>query len=541
MKQVAGRQDRRASICDPGVMRAPRPIDRLAVAAALLAGAGAAAPATASAPAGPEASSRSGMVVGLARDGVEMFRGIPYAAPPTGALRWRAPQPVRHWTGRRAAVEFGADCVQDKANNPMPPGHAVPMSEDCLYLNIWRPAGTTAGRHLPVIVWIHGGAFIMGSGAMSVYDGTALARRGVIVVTINYRLGRFGNFTTPALQAQQKKYGEPAANFWLMDQIAALRWVAANAAAFGGDPGRVTVMGESAGAVSVAALLAVKQARPLFQRAILESGSPRPALTALADSAHAGRAWALAKGVGGDDPAALRRLPTQRVLDAPVTAVSEPVEDGVLLTAPPFATWAAGRAARVPLLIGANDWEESLLRWLPTAVPALAHRLGAQAAAGLRLYDAPRIGEQAAWVRMWGDAAMVEPARETARMAARAGNPVWLYHFSYVPEALRTRRPGAGHGDEIEFVFATPSAPSRPGWTPRDQAVADAIAARWVAFAKAGTPDADGQPAWPRVRPDDDVLLEFGIAGQRVVRDFRKQQLDFLRANPGSGSIYQAK
>jgi para-nitrobenzyl esterase len=142
---------------------------------------------------------------------------------------------------------------------------------------------------------------------------------------------------------------------------------------------------------------------------------------------------------------------------------------------------------------------------------------------------------------MWGDAAMVEPARQTARMAAAAGNPVWLYHFSYVPEALRTRRPGAGHGDEIEFVFANPSAPSRPGWTQKDQAMAKAISARWIAFAKTGKPQVEGLPSWPRLTPRDDALLEFANSGQHAVRGFEKSHLDFLRANAGGGSPYKAK
>jgi para-nitrobenzyl esterase len=522
-----------------------RSIRRLALAAtqvpALTVGIAAASVSPSASQPAPEAATRSGTVVGQKGDGVDVFRGIPYAAPPTGDLRWRAPQPAPAWQGTRPALTFGSDCMQDTKNNPMPPGHAVGASEDCLYLNVWRPAGTSAGRRLPVMVWIHGGAFIMGSGAMSTYDGTALARQGAIIVTINYRLGRFGNFTTPALHAQQAKNGEPGANFWLMDQIAALRWVRDNAAAFGGDPGRVTVIGESAGAVSVATLLAVKQAQGLFQQAILESGSPRPGLTSRAQAEQAGRSWAVSKGIAADDPAALRGMTTQAVLDAPVTAVSEPVEDGELLTEPPFATFAKGLAAPVPMLIGANDWEESLLRWMPGVLPALKARLGAHAAEGLELYDAPRIGEQAALAQMWGDAAMVEPARQTARMAAAAGNPVWLYHFSYVPEALRTRRPGAGHGDEIEFVFANPSAPSRPGWTQKDQAMAKAISARWIAFAKTGKPQVEGLPSWPRLTPRDDALLEFANSGQHAVRGFEKSHLDFLRANAGGGSPYKAK
>lgn len=489
--------------------------------------------------AAPVATTRSGTVLGTTAGGVDVFRGIPYAAAPVGELRWRAPQPEVAWKGVRTATVFGDDCLQDSARNPLPAGHAVSSSEDCLYLNVWRPAGTSSGDNLPVMVWIHGGAFIMGSGSMSIYDGTELARQGVIVVTLNYRLGRFGNFVTPALREEQARRGEPATNFWLMDQIAALRWVRGNVSAFGGNPKRITVFGESAGAVSVATLLAVPQARGLLAQAIMQSGSPRNALVSEKDAESAGLHWALTKGIPAGDTKALRRLRPEVVLDAPVTSVSEPVQDGTLLKEPPFATFAREGATPVRLLIGANDWEESLMRWLPNVGAALLARLGSKADEGLKLYDSGTLGERDALSRMWGDAAMVEPARETARMMAATGNQVWLYHFSYVPEAMRGKRPGAGHGDEIEFVFATPSPESKPEWTARDQAMAEAVSARWIAFARTGKPDLEGGVGWPVFSEKAGNLLEFSSNGEAVRSYFDKARLDFLRANALTGSVHK--
>lgn len=503
------------------------------------------------APDGPRASVAGGVVEGRREGDVEVFRGIPYAAPPVGSLRWRAPAPVVPWDGVRQAAAFGADCVQDNVHNPMEPGHTNPESEDCLTVNVWRPArGKGRAARLPVLLWVHGGAFIMGAGSMAAYDGAALAGsgktgsgrngQGVIVVSFNYRLGRFGNFTTPALAAEQAARGEPAANFWLMDQIAALRWVRDNIAALGGDPARVTLFGESAGAVSVATLMAVPQARGLFAQAILESGSPRKALVPMAGTAQAaqtvGLAWARSKGVASDDPAALRALPADTVLDAPVTTVSDPVEDGVLLREAPWRTFVEGRMAKVPTIIGANDYEQSLMRWLPGSVPALLLRLGDRAAEGEALYGASGEGRDAALARMWGDAVMVEPARATARVMAKSGAPTWLYRFSYVPEALRATRPGVGHADEIEFVFDTPSQASRVHWSAADAAMARAVSARWVAFARTGRPDGAGAPVWPRLAPGHDVLLDFAAQGPTIREGVDAARLDFLHDALENGS-----
>jgi para-nitrobenzyl esterase len=479
----------------------------------------------------PIATIRAGRLSGITDGGIDRFLGIPYAAPPIGALRWRAPETPAPWQGVRRADRVGADCIQDKASNPPAPGYANPQSEDCLYLNIWRPAvhGT---KRLPVMLWLHGGGFIMGSGAFPKYDGSALAANGVLVVTINYRLGRFGVFAHPALAREQA--GKTQGNYGLMDQIAALRWVRENIAAFGGDPSNVTLFGQSAGASSVNFLMASPVARGLFAKAISESGSAYARLKHLSGGPDSleeeGARWADKKGVARSDLAALRALPAETILDAPVLEPATPVIDGVILTETLTEAFARGHTAKVPYIVGANDYEDSLLRWLPGADTAMMARLGAEAEPILSLYTRP--GEERARTlsRLWGEDMMVEPSRRRAKRLSETGTPVWLYRFSYVPEALRTRNPGAGHDAEIEMVFDTPSATSRPGWTATDEAMAKAVSGYWIAFAKTGDPNHAGALAWPRFATGTDRLMEFARTGPVVIEDFGRVRLDRIEA-----------
>lgn len=467
-----------------------------------------------------------GMLQGASANGVDAFLGIPYAAAPVGELRWRAPQPVAAWPGVRAATAVGNDCVQDSANNPLPAGYKNTASEDCLYLNAWRPHG--AKKPLPVMVWIHGGAFIMGSGSLPTYDGTALAKKGVLLVTMNYRLGRFGTYANPALSAEQS--GAPLANYGLMDQIAALRWVRANAAALGGDPKNVTVFGESGGASSVNFLLTSPLAAGLFDKAISESGGASNAPAPFAAFEQTGLVWARSKGVPDGDLAALRALPASTVLDAPVRAVAAPVLDGKLVVHDTATAFRLGEAAKVPYLTGANDYEQSLMKWMPGAGPAMVAKMGEQGERILAEYLAPGVTRDQAIGRMWGEMLMVEPTRRRAKQQAARGVPVWLYRYSYVPEALRATVPGAGHDNEMEMVFATPSAQARPGWSANDQKMAETVSNYWVAFARTGNPNVKGQPNWPRLTPEQDRLLEFSKTGTAVVTDFGRKRLDMLEA-----------
>lgn len=471
-----------------------------------------------------------GSIAGASGGGVDAFLGVPYAAAPVGALRWRPPQAAPAWSGVRPARTIGADCMQDKASNPLPAAYDNATSEDCLYLNIWRPQGAT--QALPVMVWIHGGAFIMGSGSLPLYDGSALARKGVLLVSINYRLGRFGTFAHPALSAEQQ--GAPVANYGLMDQIAALRWVRENAAALGGDPKNITLFGESAGASSVNFLMTSPLARGLFDKAISQSGgasnAPQPLRGTSASAEASGLAWARAKGVADGDAAALRALPAASVLDAPVRAAAPPVLDGRLVVHDTATAFRLGEAMPIPYLTGANDYEQSLMRWMPGAGDAMLARLGAQGEQILGRYLAPGLAREQAVGRMWGEMAMVEPTRRRAKQQAARGAPVWLYRYSYVPEALRATVPGAGHDNEIEMVFAMPSPRAQPGWSERDQEMAEMVSNYWVAFARTGKPAVPGQPAWPQLGADRDVLLEFSRDGAAAVADFGRRRLDMLEA-----------
>lgn len=475
--------------------------------------------------AGPAVEIDQGRVEGFEQDGVEAFLGLPFAQPPVGRLRWRAPQKPGRWVGTLVANRPGPDCMQDKVHNPLGPDHDNRQSEDCLYLNIWRPAGARAAP-LPVMVWIHGGAFIMGSGAMPAYAGDQLARDGVIVVSINYRLGRFGTFTVPALIDEQR--GQPLANYGLLDQIAALEWVRTNIAAFGGDPGNVTVFGESAGASSVNFLMASPLAKGLFVRAISSSGGASADLVPLAEANRQGLAWAKAKGIAGAGMAALRALSAEAVLDAPVTAPAFPVIDGAVIAQSIPEAFAGGAPGTMPYLVGANDWEESLLRWLPGAAGALRDRLGPAFGPLLARYARSDEPAETSLARMWGEAVMVLPARRRALDMAAHGAPVWRYRYSYVPEALRGQLPGAGHEAEIEMVFGHPSRQSRAGWTAADAAMSRRIRGYWIAFAKTGNPNHAGAPHWPAVAPSDPKLMEFGPDQTAARSDFDRERLNAL-------------
>ena len=318
----------------------------------------------------------SGIVQGAIHAQVLFFKGIPFAAPPVGALRWRPPQPVEHWSGVRQARTYGADCMQIPF-----PSDAAPLgmspAEDCLYLNVWRPAQRTS-RKLPVMVWIYGGGFVNGGSSPAVYDGSQFARDGIVLVSFNYRLGNFGFFAHPALSSEQR--GNPLGNYALMDQIGALEWVQRNIAAFGGDPTNVTVFGESAGGMSVHVLLTTPLARGLFQKAIIESAGGRPGLLGSrplrggANSAEAtGLALARRFGIEGEGAAALaglRAIPASKLVSGlnmatagrDATYVGGPILDGKLVLGAPTDLYDAGLGERVPLMIGANSMDIGFLQ-----------------------------------------------------------------------------------------------------------------------------------------------------------------------------------
>jgi len=485
----------------------------------------------------------AGAIEGRALDGVRAFRGIPYAAAPLAALRWRPPQPVTAWSGTRAAVSFGNDCLQHPLPTSIDPGSGLPMSEDCLYLNVWAPAGSKARR--PVMVWIHGGGFTIGSGALAATDGAALTRQGVVVVTLNYRLGRFGFFAHPALTRAHPD--EPTGNYGLMDQIAALEWVKRNIAAFGGDRADITVFGESAGGGSVLALMGSPMARGLFQKAIVESGGGRDQLPGLDHPAAAtpagdaaGRVFAAKAGLTDPDAAALRALPAEKVLgdlgflnNSNRDDYAGMVIDGRVVTGNPAAIFARGAEAPVPLIIGFNSGELAGARAFTGAwTRQAAAKFGSREAALRKLYD-PHGGDEGLTTDLLSDLVFVEPARFLARAHARAGHPVFLYQFDYVAEARRGAAQGAGHASEIPFVFDTVGGID-PKATAQDRATATAMSSYWTRFAATGNPNGGGQPTWPVYRVAADTLLNLSPAGPAPLSDRSRGRLDFLEESTGA-------
>jgi para-nitrobenzyl esterase len=504
----------------------------------------------------------SGELQGVVDDGVASFKGIPFAAPPVGDLRWRPPQPAAKWTGVRPAADFGPNCMQGRFGPPPAPGAppAPVPSEDCLFLNVWRPASATPTAELPVMVWIHGGGFMGGSGASPFTSGVQFAKHGVVLVSFNYRLGRFGFFAFPALSRERPD--ETKGNYAYMDQIAALQWVKRNIAAFGGDPNNVTIFGFSAGGVSVHSLLASPMARGLFQKAIVESGGSRDGvLTARpmredgvdpnypVSAETIGIGFARSIGIEGTDQAALaglRALSAEEVLrgapDPPGGSVpsyeTTPILDGKLVTETAETAYKAHRQPRVPLLLGSNGADTAGNRIRATTKEQLFARFGQWSAQAKAAYDPDGSTDLATLVaRANDDFGQAEPARFAANAFAANGSPVYLYRFSYVQTAMRERlRAGAPHGGEIGFVFDTLSV----GWggapTPEDQAVARMAQGYWVNFARTGDPNGAGLPTWPRHDPAKDLIFDFrpdGTAGAGP--DPRKARLDVTQLATESG------
>ncbi len=466
-----------------------------------------------------------GKVRGATVGGVHCFRGVRYGDTTGGAHRFRPPQPARKWAGVADAKLPGPSAPQLFCPENTDPFFAwysaiEPVSEDCLSLNLFTP-GLGGGKR-PVMVWIHGGGFRFGSGSGPIYDGAAFARDGVVLVTLNYRLGALGWFAHPAL-SRTAAPGEPLGNYGLMDQIAALKWVQANIAAFGGDPANVTVFGESAGGRSVLSLLTTPAARGLFAKAIVESGGGWEVGKPLASAEQAGADVATHAGLAGADATAeqLRALPVDKLLDTPLTlGGSGPFEDGRLVTQSVTQAFAAGKFAPVPLIIGSNSYEASLMRTfrIPPEM-AVARMKPGQKAAYASLGSDDAIAAAA-----FTDTVMAGPARWVAgKVAGKA--PAYLYEFSYVPSLRRSSAPGAQHGLEIPFVFDTAGALFGGFASADDLSMARLMHACWIAFAKTGRPACDTGEAWPVYTGAADELMEFGTS-PAVRQHFRKTFLD---------------
>jgi len=490
-----------------------------------------------------------GTVKGAAQDGVLSFKGIPFAAPPVGDLRWKPPQPVAAWNGVRPATAYGHDCMQKPFPSDAAPLGTEP-SEDCLVMNVWRPALKTADK-LPVLVWIYGGGFVNGGSSPAVYDGSKFAKRGVILFSFNYRVGRFGFFAHPALTAETPN--GPLGNYAFMDIIAAMQWVKKNAAAFGGDTDNITVFGESAGGIAVHMLMTSPLAKGLMHKAIIESGGGRDTImpmrkmrenapNGLPSAESVGVAFAKSVGVEGTDAAALaalRKLPADQVVSGLNLASmgqasgthSGPMIDGKVLIESPEQAYRAGHFAKVPLIIGANsaDIGWSTAKTMDEALTPY----GANKDKALAAYDPDKSGDvRAVGFKMAMDRFMIEPARFVAKALTAQGGRAYVFRFSYVAESLRKEWPGAMHATEIPYVFDTVDAKYGEKLTPKDAAAAAAANAYWANFAKSktGDPNGEGLTAWPAFDPRTDAILDFTNDGPKAGPDPWKARLDVTEA-----------
>jgi para-nitrobenzyl esterase len=450
--------------------------------------------------------------IAAARPGVRAFLGIPYAAPPVADQRWRAPEPAVSWQGVRPADRFGDRCIQTHPFEDML-FQSPAESEDCLTLSVWTPANV--GDRVPVMVWIHGGGFFSGASDERRHDGSALASKGVVLVAINYRLGVLGFLAHPALSAESP--GHTSGNYGLMDQIAALRWVRDNIAAFGGDPDNVTIFGESAGSFAVSALMASPRAQGLFHKAVGQSGAfvtggPIPML--LLPAAER-RGTELAATVGAASLAELRATPAATLIAAVGDDLVRfaPIVDGGVLPTDPWDVFIAGRQSKVPLLAG---WTSAEVKLPPTTVAAFAEQLHTRFPgdfeAARAVYPARDDREaRASAIALASDDFIAYSTWKWLELhAATGGVPVFRYLFDQpMPTASGPPPPddpGAAHAMDIEYVFETLDS-RHLAWRDEDRRVADLTAAWWTSFAKTGDPNGPGLPAWPAWRADGERRL----------------------------------
>jgi len=492
----------------------------------------------------------SGEIAGTATAESEAFLGIPYAKAPIGDLRWRSPEPVEAWDEARDAKEFGSDCMQKPYKEDPAPLTTTP-SEDCLFINVWRPAETRSVAGLPVMVWIHGGGFVNGGTSSAVVDGAQFAKQGVILVSFNYRLGRFGFFAHPALSKADEG---PLGNYGFQDQLEALRWVQRNIRNFGGDPEKVTVFGESAGGASVVQWLTSKESEGLFQQAAVLSGGGRDFILGglplheddplTFDAEKAGLGFAVSKGITGKDQNALtslRKLPADEVVgdldfrkiveslgEPNLTYAGGPIIDGETVVSLPQDAFEKGRFARVPLIIGTTSLDIGVSP--AKSKDALFDTFGDEADAAREFYDPDGTKTLLQLIIEVGvDRMMHEPAIFVATKYSEAGTPSYVYRFGYVAETQRPAIPGAVHASEVPFLFNTLSARFPDDVSGQDQETADAMQGYFVSFAQSGTPEVEGQPAWEQFDPEADEILQFTMdKGVIFAVDPWKDRLDLV-------------
>jgi para-nitrobenzyl esterase len=466
--------------------------------------------------AGLTVRTETGLVQGAVRDGVPAWLGLPYAAPPLAERRWRPPAPAPAWKGVRRAAAFAPACPQVGVSIPGEPPPRT--SEDCLYLNIWAPPGARTKR-APVMVFIHGGGYANGATALPLYWGDRLARRGVVVVSLNYRLGVLGFLAHPELTAESAAGG--SGNYGLMDQIAALGWVRRNIEAFGGDPERVTLFGQSAGATSISFLMAAPSARGLFQRVIGQSGGAFEPLQ-LAPGYFLARAerdgQAFAKAQGARSIAELRAMPLDQLLRGRFNASAHPIVEPAVLPYSPYEAYLTGRQAPVPALVGSNQQEARSLADVSGVTVAsfqadLAKAWGPlppSLSAGYPFSD--DAGAKAARLDFERDLRFGWDIWAWARLQARSAQPVWLYRFTASPPfPAGSVRAGWGPSHFAELWYMFDHLDQEPwAWSTADRRLADTMAGYWVNFARDGDPNGPGLPAWPRFAGDEGPMQELG-------------------------------
>jgi para-nitrobenzyl esterase len=471
-----------------------------------------------------------GALRGAADEAVRVFKGVPYAAPPVGPLRWKPPQPLKAWEGVRDATQFGYDCPQQA--NPLMLSRAPGQSEDCLTLSVWAPGDARAGDKRPVMVWFYGGSFVVGSAANPRFDGEVFARDGVVYVTVSYRVGIFGFLAHPGLTAESEHHF--SGNYGLLDQIEALRWLRENVDAFGGDPDNVTIFGVSSGAATISLLMVSPLAQGLFQKAVLESpGNFRP-LAKLADAEEAGRKL-------GDDVEELRRMspedllskqnllvPAMRGLTTP--RILRAIEDGYVVPEDERDLYWSGRFQAVPSILGTSfDEGTSLTRTWPvddveSATKVLEENFTRDLDGAKQLYlSDPAVAPRQAVADMFADTQFNYGAWSLARVLSKRQPQTFRYLFS-------RRRPGVergpDHGGEVTYVFKQVAEGDLP-FDETDVAVSDAMHDAWIRFAHTGDPNGGGLPSWPAYNEAADAILEFG--DEIKVRDhYRRAELDYL-------------
>ena len=496
----------------------------------------------------------NGILRGIAEENVVVFKGIPFAVPPVGELRWRPPQPVKNWEGEFDASKFGANCAQAGFRS-VAGTIAEGSSEDCLCLNIWKPINTSRKSKLPVMVWIHGGGFTGGSGSSPQNFGHEFAKNGVILVNINYRLGRLGFFAHPALSATFPN--EYKGNYGLMDQIEGLRWIQKNIIEFGGDPNNVTIFGFSAGGVSVHSLVTIPSASGLFHKVISQSGggrngvlTGRPIIKENIDAFYPvsaetiGINFAKKHGIEGTDASALaklRALKVEEIIDGGQETdgpngpriYSGPILDGKLVVETAESAYMAGRQPKVPLIIGNCSAEiggpfVSNAKSKEELFASFGHLEGDAKAAydsdGTKSFNEIITTFNTDWV--WG-----EPSRMTAKVFIAKKAPTYMYQFGYVPSNGQQRSPfGAGHGSEVSFVFNTLNARWGTQGEPSDQEkeLAKTMNIYWTNFARTGNPNGEGITNWPNYNNGENIL-DIEIDGKIISKpDPRKKRFDVI-------------